>query len=264
MYTYLYCSLAKIFKYFELLKIWIASFLGFTEGFIWMRFCIRSLQVLKGVFTVKTFIVLQCLAVRSNNRLFSFCWRLVRSKWMKIIFFLSFRECSGFLFKFLRALMLIPDLDLLYLILRAWKIASLNLFFFLVISWRIRYDLPEAEGPAMIITSLLRSSLMCFGGSAPAYLNLEASTLQCWRFMGCAWLALLILIEIGWFLHWNKVSCGWAFGQEMNSIRCRQSWRGCVHAFCWSVKEYVSKKLEIRACQRNYFSPYLTSLYSRF
>lgn len=56
--------------------------------------------------------------------------------------------------------MLMHDFDLRGLILSSRNISDLNLFFFLVFSWRMMYDLPEAEGPATIITSFLRNSFM--------------------------------------------------------------------------------------------------------
>ena len=64
--------------------------------------------------------------------------------------------------------MLMHDFDLRRLILRSRNISDLNRFFFFVFSFCMMYDLPEAEGPATIITSLLRSSfiLLCAAETA--------------------------------------------------------------------------------------------------
>ena len=75
--------------------------------------------------------------------------------------------------------MLMYDFDLRGLILSLRNISDLNRFFFLVFSWRMMYDLPEAEGPAMIIASLLRSSFMLLYPAETEELHQVESMLLC-------------------------------------------------------------------------------------
>ena len=87
-----------------------ALFDGISVVFDWMRFAIRSRHSSKFVCRVKTLMLLQCLAIDNSKSFFSFWWRLVMSKWIKIRSFCSFREGLLFASMFDRAPILIRDL----------------------------------------------------------------------------------------------------------------------------------------------------------